>query len=105
MDIGVYHASELPQVFGTFPTANATAQQSAISNTMMKIWGDFAKDPTTGVPWPAYSAAGNGTANSSFAVGQLGNVGNTMGSGVTVVDARTLDTRCSIYSALYTDVA
>ena len=51
-DAGVYHSSEIPLVFGTYPTAGATAQEVALSRYMQTAWARFAKDPTGGPGWP-----------------------------------------------------
>ncbi|MCJ1474787.1 hypothetical protein MMC13_003447 [Lambiella insularis] len=51
-DAGVYHSSEIAEVFGTYPTAGATAQEVALSKYMQTAWASFAKRPTRGPGWP-----------------------------------------------------
>ncbi|KAK2737539.1 hypothetical protein FQN55_001042 [Onygenales sp. PD_40] len=52
-DAGAYHSSEIEIVFGTYPREGATAQQAALSKSMMNAWTDFAKNPEHGPGWNA----------------------------------------------------
>lgn len=85
-NLGVYHTSEIPIVFGSVPPI--TAQEYALSDYMQTAWAKFAKDPYTGPGWPRYNAS-------------LGVLGANGTSGVTVVDPTTVDFRCSIYQIAY----
>ncbi|GKT48724.1 cocaine esterase [Colletotrichum spaethianum] len=96
---GAYHTSEIPSVFGTYPEYNkfgsATQQQIKLSSYMQGVWGGFAKKPTGGVGWPKVGGA------LGFELGLLGASGS---SGVSVVASLTADYPCLAYSAL-TDMA
>ena len=84
--LGVYHNSEIPIVFGTFPTANATAAQRQLSEVMQTAWADFAKDPTAGpIGWAQYPLV------------------NVLGPEATEkrVNASVLDARCALYREVY----
>jgi carboxylesterase type B len=48
---GVYHFSEVPIVFGTFPGENATQTERELSAYMQKTWAHFAKSPHAGPGW------------------------------------------------------
>lgn len=49
MDIGAYHSSEIPIVFGTYgvydSVAPSTDDERALSKVMQRYWANFAKDP------------------------------------------------------------
>jgi para-nitrobenzyl esterase len=60
--LGVFHAAELPYVFGTFGALLPTApEDQQLSAAIMGYWTRFARsgDPNGegAVPWPAYTAA------------------------------------------------
>jgi cholinesterase len=48
---GVFHASEIPLVFGTYDRVNATAFQVELSTAMQTAWATFAKNPGAGPGW------------------------------------------------------
>ncbi|TVY84374.1 Cholinesterase [Lachnellula suecica] len=63
---GAWHASELPALFGTFPSGsgvpNSTAEELEIASYIRGAWATFAKNPTDGLStyqggWPTYSPA------------------------------------------------
>ncbi|KAJ7492897.1 Alpha/Beta hydrolase protein [Mycena latifolia] len=60
---GAWHSSELPEIFGTFNPATATAPEVALSHTMQTLVANFAKNPTASPApnWPRY-VPGNRTA-------------------------------------------
>ncbi|GIC89793.1 uncharacterized protein Aud_006221 [Aspergillus udagawae] len=68
---GAVHASEVPIVFGTYPTENATDQEVALSKYMQQAWASFAKNPDGGPGWPQIGTNGGleladiGSGNSS----------------------------------------
>ncbi|KAF2809356.1 alpha/beta-hydrolase [Mytilinidion resinicola] len=94
---GVYHTTEIPIVFGTYPSSGATAQEISLSSYMQTAWATFAKNPTSG-PDPAWPKVG--TASGSAYIGVLGNSGNTF-TNLTVIQSTTLDGRCSLFYPIY----
>ncbi|GFF71280.1 hypothetical protein CNMCM6936_003972 [Aspergillus lentulus] len=68
---GAVHASEVPIVFGTYATENATNQEVALSKYMQHAWASFAKNPDGGPGWPQIGTNGSleladiGSGNSS----------------------------------------
>jgi carboxylesterase type B len=104
-DGGVYHSSELPLVFKSYPTANVTIQEEALSAYMQGTWAKFAKDPAGGPGWNAVGTAGNylgGEGDEDLAV--LGDVGDVEGSGVTVLREGPIDERCGLFTEIYANV-
>ncbi|KAF2713847.1 alpha/beta-hydrolase [Pleomassaria siparia CBS 279.74] len=99
-DLGVFHASELWIVFGTYPLANATAQEAALSNYMRETWARFAKYPVAG---PGWNAVGTG---SDFFGGagdlDIGLVGSEGSAGVEVIRQAEVDSRCSLWVPILT---
>ena len=55
---GVYHASEISEVFGTYPSVNATVEQARVSKELQTVWANFAKNPETGPGWARLSTDG-----------------------------------------------
>ena len=95
---GVYHASEIPIVFGTYPTEGATRWQKEVAKGVMKIWADFAKDPEGFDAWwatPSVGILGGGVR------AEEGMEGKGDGSVVRVVDASEVDERCKIWDLIY----
>jgi len=91
-DAGVYHSSEIPEVFGTYNRTGATAQQVALSAYMQSAWADFAKSPSQGPPgWPRWESA----------VKDLADLGGNGASGEFDIDPATVDERCPIYAPVY----
>lgn len=124
LNLGAYHSSEIRSTFGTYPTANLTTQQYALSQSMMSAWGRFVRNPLAGPGWNALgtgmngsvllSSGGNmegglvGAANGStlagsYDIGLFGNIGNTLSAGVTVIPQSQIDFNCGLYASLYAD--
>jgi acetylcholinesterase len=121
-ELGVYHASEIPIVFGTYPRTNVTTQQYALSTSMMGIWARFAKNPKGG---PGWNPVGSGVASSvlvgatdvgmggiyidesgmgtqgAYDLAVLGNRGDSLASGVTVINQQEVDYRCGLFEPTY----
>ncbi|KAJ7742573.1 Alpha/Beta hydrolase protein, partial [Mycena metata] len=53
---GAWHSSELPEIFGTFDAATATAPEVTLSGTMQGLVASFVKNPTVSpaAHWPKY---------------------------------------------------
>lgn len=69
-NVGVYHGSEVPLVFGTYPRVNATGFEISLSKYMQTAWVTFAKNPIegpAGSSWPQAPL-----------VGVLGRMGNPL---------------------------
>ncbi|KEQ95001.1 hypothetical protein AUEXF2481DRAFT_89063 [Aureobasidium subglaciale EXF-2481] len=92
----VVHASEVAQVFGSYPLANekgvASEDQIQLSALMQTIWTDFAKNPYAGPGWPKISKS----VNNKF--GLLGGARNS--SGLQVIPTFTADYPCGILDGL-----
>ncbi|KAK4494222.1 hypothetical protein PRZ48_014520 [Zasmidium cellare] len=88
-DAGAYHGAEIPEVFGTYPRANATAQQKALSQYVQTAWASFAKDPTNGPGWPAYGSAQN-----------VANLGSNGSPGEVTIPAAQIDGICGLIGVL-----
>jgi carboxylesterase 2 len=86
---GVFHSSEIPEVFGTYPTAGATAQQIKLSAYMQRVWANFAKNPSSGAPWPKIGS------NLGFELGDLGANGS---SGEITVSTAQTDVICLLFA-------
>jgi cholinesterase len=87
-DLGAYHASELPIIFGIPPFGEGIPENTPAELDLMKYirgaWASFAKDPINGLKggnysWPTYQPGGqnlvrlgyNDTTGSNLALGQL----------------------------------
>jgi carboxylesterase type B len=57
-EIGVYHASELPLVFGTYRRDNSSDLEAALSRSMQKQFAGFIRDPQQGPGWAQYPEVG-----------------------------------------------
>lgn len=120
--LGVFHASEIPIIFRTYPGTNTTTQQHALAQFMQGAWARFARNPYAGPGWNAVGTGaegavllgasnftlggvyldGNGTARQGdWNLGVLGDVGNVMGGGVTVLRQNELDNRCALFRPLF----
>ena len=86
---GVWHGSELPLVWGTYPRANATNEERNLSAAMQTAWASFAKNPVAGPGWDQVPR-----------VAALGSNGVLK----TIVNAGTLDRNCPLYRAYYNAV-
>lgn len=121
-NLGVFHASEIPLVFGTYPRNNVTVQEYSLSTAIMGMWSRFAKNPMGGPGWnPVRSGAAStvlvgaedvgmgGTyideygmsVEGSYNLAVLGNRNNELGSGVTIIDQNEVDYRCSVFEPTY----
>lgn len=89
--LGAFHSSEIPLVFGTFPTVNATAQESALSQYMRGAWAQFARNPMQGPGWNQLG---------TFGGMDLGVLGTNGSAGVTVIPQIDVDSRCPILAPL-----
>lgn len=121
-NLGAYHSSEIPLVFGTYPRANTTTQQYALAQFLQSTWARFAKNPLAGPGWNQVGTGGAGMVlqgassqilggvfqdqNATVVKGDwnlavLGDVGNVGGSGATVLPQSDFDHRCSLYRPIY----
>lgn len=95
--LGVYHSSEIPIVWGTYPRVNATDGEARLSAAMQASWANFAKNPNQGGAAPGFAGVptvgvwGNGVGVNGDGSGRLN---STVSSGV-------LDRRCALYRPLY----
>ncbi|KAI0470572.1 Alpha/Beta hydrolase protein [Xylariaceae sp. FL0804] len=98
---GVYHASELALVFGTYDNRTATADEAALSAAMQTAWADFAKDPHGAGPgWPRASVPRQDGGGGGYAMAALGSLdGNRVGA--TVIRSGVVDGNCGIYDSSY----
>jgi carboxylesterase type B len=87
-DLGVYHASEIAMVFGTYPRVNSSEAEARLSRSMQTQFADFVKDPQRGPGWAQWPR-----------VGVLGV--NEMGAVTTTEDGGWLDKVCRGYDAFY----
>jgi len=58
-NMGAYHGSELPIVFGTFNASTTTAEEAKLSQSLQTAFANFVKNPKGAFPapnWPAYKA-------------------------------------------------
>ncbi|KPI35427.1 Cocaine esterase [Cyphellophora attinorum] len=100
---GVWHSSEVPVVFETFPQGTATQWQKDLSAGIGKIWADFAREPATGgggdLPGlPELAVLGGG------ARAENGDSDRGDGQVVKVVGGDVIgevDARCGIWEAVY----
>ncbi|KAF2435146.1 carboxylesterase hlo [Tothia fuscella] len=98
---GVYHASEIPIVFGTYPQDNVTTtQEFALSSFMQGAWAKFAKNPAGGPGWNGVGT-GEDYGVEGENLGVLGDVADVKGGGVTVVREGLVDERCRLFEGLY----
>ena len=97
--LGVFHSSEIPLVFGTYPPYNVTTQEFALASFMQSAWAKFAKNPRGGPGWNPV-----GSSDSFFLAApdeDLANLGAGGTSGVTMIRQSAVDYRCSIFQPLY----
>jgi len=86
-DLGVYHSSEIPEVYGTYPQVGATAEEMRLSEYMQTAWATFAKNPMGGLSWPEVPE-----------VAVLGSPGDGLKYNIA---AGALDVRCALYEPIY----
>jgi carboxylesterase type B len=90
-DAGVYHSSEISEIFGTYPRGDVTTKQETLSQYMQKAWADFAKDPMTGPGWKAMPN-----------VALLGDLDKEMEQDIA---STKLDKLCDLYNPIYSVLA
>lgn len=86
--LGVYHASEIALIFGTYPRENSTESEAALSRSMQKQFADFVKDPQRGPGWSQWPDVGVLSVSEANAV-------------TTVEDVRDLDAVCAAWDQLF----
>jgi carboxylesterase type B len=87
--LGVYHASDVALVFGTFRRdENTTQAEIEFSRSFQKQFADFVKDPVRGPGWARWPVAG-----------LLGN--DDMGAVTREVDSVVFDEVCQYYDPIY----
>ena len=87
-DLGVYHSSELPLLFGTYPREDSTETEAKLSRSMQKQFADFVKDPEKGPGWSQWPYVGVLGVSETDAV-------------TTTEDVRDLDAVCATWNELY----
>ncbi|KIW14280.1 hypothetical protein PV08_07062 [Exophiala spinifera] len=90
-DAGVYHSSEISEVFGTYPRGDVTTKQESLSRYMQKAWADFAKNPTGGPGWKA--------------VPNVAVLGQSEQEIEQNMPGTTIDNICALYMPLYSALA
>ncbi|KAI5241312.1 alpha/beta-hydrolase [Aureobasidium subglaciale] len=90
------HASEVAQVFGSYPLVNekgvASQDQIQLSALMQTIWTNFAKNPYAGPGWPKISKS---------LTNELGLLGGALNSsGLQIIPTFTADYPCGILDGL-----
>jgi para-nitrobenzyl esterase len=61
-DLGVFHSSEIPFVFGTdgvFPLGRVGSGGAPVAEAMQRLWTGFATSADPGAEWPRYDEAGD----------------------------------------------
>ncbi|KAJ7676788.1 Alpha/Beta hydrolase protein [Mycena polygramma] len=89
---GAFHASDIPQIFGTFNATTAPASEVTLSHTMQTVFANFIKNPgaSPAPNWPRY-VPGNTTAT----LAELAYNGNVaLGNVVQTVGSDSLDSPC-----------
>lgn len=120
--LGVFHASEIPIIYGTYADASISTQQNALSRAMRSAWAMFARNPNYGPGWNPVGTGAAGTVlvgtdsnatggiltdstgateSGSFDLGVWGNRGNVLGSGITVIAQSEVDSRCQVFNEIY----
>ena len=84
VNLGAYHSSEIPIVFGSFPQAGATAQEVELSKFVSGAWSPFAKNPEGGPGWSKWEGK------------NLGVIGSNGSIGVVTIPASDVYFRCPI---------
>ncbi|CAO2647395.1 Nn.00g083170.m01.CDS01 [Neocucurbitaria sp. VM-36] len=121
-NLGVFHASEIPLVFRTYPATNTTTQQYALAQSIQSAWARFAKNPFAGPGWNEIGTGAEGTilfgaseqvrgglyfdqnataVEGDWNLGGFGDVGNVRGSGVTVLPQSEFDYRCNLFKPIF----
>ncbi|KAJ7225984.1 Carboxylesterase [Mycena pura] len=94
---GAWHSSELPEIFGTFNPATATAAEVALSHTMQTLVAGFIKNPThsPAANWPNYVPGSKTTTLAKLAYNGNVDANNV----VQAVESDSIDGPCSLWSA------
>lgn len=121
-NLGAFHASEVPLVFGTYKRENTTTQEYALARYLQSTWGRFARNPWAGPGWNALGTGGEGRVlagaydeekggvlrmengsevRGDWNLGVIGDVGDVRGSGVTVLPQREFDGKCELFRPMY----
>ncbi|GIZ43331.1 hypothetical protein CKM354_000656300 [Cercospora kikuchii] len=90
---GVYHSSEIPIVFGTYPEENATTQQIQLSAELQTIWAGMGRNPSAGPGWTEVS---DDEKEKDLAI--IGAEGNA--TGLYLTDRRENDAACEVFRPL-----
>ncbi|RNJ53761.1 hypothetical protein D7B24_001392 [Verticillium nonalfalfae] len=97
-NVGAYHASEIPIVFGTYGIydkyAPSTEEQKALSRYMLRSWASFAKNPDGGPGWT------RATGRKQSTIGCLGCYENPVG--VAEISSTRTDGTCGLLNMVYT---
>ncbi|EEY16097.1 cholinesterase [Verticillium alfalfae VaMs.102] len=97
-NVGAYHASEIPIVFGTYGIydkyAPSTEEQKALSRYMLRSWASFAKNPDGGPGWT------QATGRKQSTIGCLGCYENPVG--VAEISSTRTDGTCRLLNMVYT---
>lgn len=125
-NLGAYHASEIPIVFGTRQEAGTTTQEYALSNAMRSTWANFAKNPQRGPGWNQietgtasqvlsgasaqvlggqYTSFNGSVLDGTWNLGVWGDRLNVLGGGITVIDQQEVDSRCRLFEPIYELIA
>lgn len=100
-DLGAYHSSEIPIVFGTYNSSAFTAAEPAtkveiaLSQYVQSAWVAFARDPANGLAngpfgWPLYSP-------NTTSIARLGSADNQ--TGVVFGSSEMFDVGCDATEA------
>lgn len=73
-----------------------TPQLYTFANYLRGVVGRFVRNPAGGPGWPAV-----GSRYAPFDLAVLGDVGDEMAAGATVVNASVVDERCKIFEEIY----
>jgi carboxylesterase 2 len=101
---GAYHGSEIPLVWGTYPTKNATGDEPLLSNTMQQAWADFARNAkadngvgpaSASLIWPQFVGGTQNLPYSNFNTEDLESFAN--GPITTPVAEKIADANCALY--------
>jgi carboxylesterase type B len=84
VNLGAYHSSEIPIVYGTFSQVGATLQEIELSKFMRGAWARFARHPEGGPGWSKWDGK------------NLGVIGSNGSIAVVVIAASEVDYRCPI---------
>ena len=105
---GVYHASEIALIFGwhgKLPIAGSQTpsppQEDALSEFIQGAWAKFAKNPAGGPGWQKVGRGHIGLPLNGSEPEDLGVLGASGSSGVTLVSRKAVDAKCAMFVPLY----